>query len=150
MVCHFLIKPLIWAHSGRCWQHFIPTLPFFLSGIPPASRLAPVSALVSGAAPAAAWSPRWPWVTLCRESRGTGSSGTLGLAAFPRYGVRGTGRSAWWIYLVSGTGNVILQLKHLWLPVWKAPHLELQPQEMQQNPENSETADFRALETVIS
>ena len=96
---------------------FHPHATVFLSGIPPASRLAPVSALVSGAALAAVWSLRWPCVTLCPESRRTGSSRDVGVGSLPPVRGEGVRHSAWQIYLVSDTGNVILHLKNLWLLV---------------------------------
>lgn len=118
MVCHFLIKLLIWAHSGKCWQRFIPVLPFFfLWSLLPAGWL--LFRHLSRAALAAVWSLWWPCVTLCGESRGDRQfQGCWGWQPSP-----GTGWGGWAQCLVN-VRNVILQLKNLWLLVWKAPHLE--------------------------
>jgi len=76
--------------------------------------------------------------------------GMLGLAAFPWYGVRGLGAM-----LGEFTPFQIREMSFFGLKTCgflsERPHTwSLQPQEKQQSPENSETADFGALETVIS
>lgn len=125
MVFNFGIKHLVWAHSGRCWQHLIPLLPLFIPG----SLLQagwPISALVSGAALAVVWSQWCPCVSLCVSHGGTGSSRDVGVGSLSRvqgeWGIQWI--QCWWINLVSDVINVILQLKILWLVVWKALHVK--------------------------